>query len=74
MPLWLPLTLGAAMVVLGAYLVIRFFARRQVEPSRQAASGGRGVSLILGALVIGVGTLMLLLGAFGLFSPEAGGG
>jgi len=61
---WIPLTLGALMVVGGAFLIVRFFAGHGAARP-EVATVGRTESMIVGALLTSVGLLMLVLGVTG---------
>lgn len=55
------IALGAAMLVVGIALIIRFFAGR--GPNRpDVADTGRTESMIFGALLVALGPLLLFLG------------
>lgn len=70
---WIPLTLGALMVVGGAFLIVRFFAGHGTA-SPEVANLGRTESMIVGALLTSVGLLMLVLGATGVICARLGVG
>lgn len=61
---WIPMTLGAAMIVVGVVLLIRFFTGHgAVRP--EVATPARTESVLVGAALTSVGTLMLALGITG---------
>jgi hypothetical protein len=61
---WIPITLGALMVVVGVVLLVRFFAGHGVVRP-EVATPARTESVLVGAALTSVGTLMLALGITG---------
>jgi hypothetical protein len=68
---WIPLSLGALMVAVGIGLVARFYGGRD-ETRPEVASVGRTESLLVGALLVSIGTLVLILGATGAVCQRLG--
>jgi hypothetical protein len=68
---WIPLTLGALMVAGGIGLIARFYlGHGQARP--EVASVGRTESLLVGALLASIGTLVLILGVTGAVCQRLG--
>jgi hypothetical protein len=70
---WIPLSLGAVMVLAGILLIVRFFLG-QGSTSPEVATVGRTESLIVGALLSSIGTLVLVLGVTGVICQRLGVG
>jgi uncharacterized membrane protein YphA (DoxX/SURF4 family) len=58
---WLLALLGALMLLVGAYFVLRFWLPR-VQGQGEVATARRTWSMLVGALLTTVGTLVLILG------------
>lgn len=68
---WIPLSLGALMMAGGIGLIARFYlGRGEVRP--EVASVGRTESLLVGALLASIGTLVLVLGVTGAICQRLG--
>lgn len=61
---WIPMSLGVLMVGGGAYLIVRFYRGRGAQ-APEVASPTRVETLLVGALLTSVGTLVFLLGLTG---------
>ena len=61
---WIPLVLGASMMVGGAVLLVRFYAGR-AENRPDVAGLARTESMVLGALLVSIGFLVTVLGITG---------
>ena len=68
---WIPLTLGALMVAVGIALIARFYLGHD-EARPEVASVGRTESLLVGALLASIGTLVLILGVTGAVCQRLG--
>jgi uncharacterized membrane protein len=68
---WIPLVVGALMVTIGAALVARFYLGHD-EARPEVASVGRTESLLVGALLASIGTLVLILGVTGAVCARLG--
>jgi hypothetical protein len=68
---WVPLTLGAVMIVGGATLIVRFYLGRGAA-APEVASPSRVETLLLGALLTSVGTLLFVLGLTGAICTRLG--
>ena len=58
---WIPLVLGALMLVFGVVLLVRFFTGHGSQRP-EVASQWRTESMIVGALLSSIGLLLLILG------------
>jgi hypothetical protein len=68
---WIPLSLGALMLAGGIALIVRFYVGRgDVRP--EVAGVGRTESLLVGALLASIGTLVLILGVTGAVCQRLG--
>lgn len=68
---WLPLVVGAAMMIAGAMLLLRYFLAR-AENRPEVAGTGRTESMLVGALLVSVGPLLLILGLTGTICNRLG--
>ena len=68
---WIPMVLGAVMVVGGAAMILRFYRGRGAE-APEIASPTRVETLILGAVLTSIGTLVLILGLTGAICTNLG--
>jgi uncharacterized membrane protein YidH (DUF202 family) len=68
---WIPLSLGTLMVAVGIGLIVRFYVGHD-ESRPEVASVGRTESLLVGALLASIGTLVLILGATGVVCQRLG--
>lgn len=68
---WLPLVVGAAMLVAGVVLLTRYFLG--TGENRPGVAGlGRTESMLIGALLVSVGPLLLILGVTGAICNRLG--
>jgi hypothetical protein len=68
---WIPLSLGALMLAGGIGLIVRFYVGHDgARP--EVASVGRTESLLVGALLASIGTLVLILGVTGAVCQRLG--
>ena len=68
---WIPMLLGAAMLVAGAMMIVRFYRGRGAE-APEVASASRVESLLLGVLLTSIGTLVFILGLTGAICTSLG--
>jgi hypothetical protein len=68
---WIPLTLGALMVALGAGLIVRFFFSK-AQGSIEVASTARTESMVVGVALVSIGFLVLVLGVTGVICGFGG--
>ncbi len=68
---WIPMLLGAAMLAVGAALIVRFYRGRGAE-APEIASAGRVETMILGVLLTSIGTLVFILGLTGAICTSLG--
>jgi hypothetical protein len=61
---WFPIVLGLAMMVVGGFIVLRYWTREPDErPSKATARLTMG--MLVGALMTTIGTLVMILGIVG---------
>lgn len=68
---WFTMVLGAAMVVGGVAMIVRFYRGRGAK-APEVASPTRVESLLVGALLTSIGTLVFILGLTGVIGASLG--
>ena len=68
---WVPMVLGAVMLVGGAVMIVRFYRGHGAE-APEVASPSRVETLILGVVLTSIGTLAFILGLTGAICTSLG--
>ncbi len=68
---WIPMVLGAAMLVAGAVMIVRFY-RGHGSDAPEVASATRVETLLLGVVLTSLGTLVFILGLTGAICTSLG--